>query len=149
MFEYPFYIVCISPSSIENTVPTRGRRNFVQSVLHENIDLIFAPIITIIPQLFFLPYFILQSVMGCHSLESAFVRYLYIGSAFIYHLPQMTSFLLYVRFSSIYYEHFRETTVGKKIVFLCNCCHRKTMQSSKSPRPFQYTFSKTTNEPTI
>lgn len=139
----------MTSSNMDNAVLRKSRWNFVRSVLGENVDLIFAPIITIVPQFFSLPYSILLNAMGCHGLDSAFARYLYLGSIFALFIPQTISFLLYVRFSSIYYEHFRATTLGKKIIFLCNCCHRKTMQSSKSSRPFQYTLSKTTNEQTI
>ena len=135
--------VCISTSNMDNTVQTKGRWNFVRTVLGENVDLIFAPVITIVPQVFFLPFLILQSAMDCYGLDSDIIRYSYMLSAFALFLPQMFSFVLYVRFSSIYYEHFRKTTIGKKVIFLWNCCRRETNESSKSSQPCRYALSKT------
>jgi hypothetical protein len=111
--------------------------------VHENLDLIFGPAITIVPQLFSLPYLIFSSTMGCQDFGNKTIRYSLIVTLSVLYIPQLTSFFLYVRFSSIYYTHFRSTTIGRKIMLLCRCCRRKSKQQILCSQPSQYMISNT------
>lgn len=151
-FSYIYFqilsLVSISPSNIEKAdqkedrhVQIKSRWEFFRTVLHENLDLIFGPAITIVPQLFSLPYLIFSSTMGCQDFGSATVRYSLIVALSVSYIPQVTSFFLYVRFSSVYYAHFRSTTIGKNMIRLCKCCCRKTQQRINYLQPSRYMIS--------
>jgi hypothetical protein len=121
----------------------KSRWNFFWTVLHENIDLIFGPAITIVPQLFSLPQLILSSVIGCDNFGTTTVTYFFIVSFFVSFTPQLISFLLYVKSSSVYYAHFRSTSVGKKVVLSWKCCHQGTRQDYVHSEPFRHVLSYT------
>ena len=79
-------------------------------------ELIIPPSVTMLPQLFFLPQFILSFSMACQEFELAWQRYLLISAFFITHLPQVISYKLYVSPSSFYTEEFHATNLHKKIL---------------------------------
>ena len=81
--------------------------------------------------------------MDCYGWQNITIRYSLTLSFYASYIPHMISFLLYVRFSSIYYEHFRTTTIGRKMIFLWKCCRRKPKAQSKYSQPSQYALSKT------
>ncbi|UJR20049.1 hypothetical protein I4U23_023183 [Adineta vaga] len=57
----------VESNRIDQTVE---RWNFFRNVIHENIELIFGPAITILPQLFCLPQLILSTRLICHDFDS-------------------------------------------------------------------------------
>lgn len=116
---------------------------FFRTVLQENRDLITGPAITTVPQLFSLPQIIFSSTMGCRHFGNTFVRSAFIISLFVLYIPQVSSFLLYVRSSSVYYTHFRSTFIGKKVIYLFNCCHQRTAQKHIYSKPSRYIISNT------
>jgi hypothetical protein len=81
--------------------------------------------------------------MVCKDLRNTTVRYSLIIALFVLYIPQLTSFFLYVRFSSVYYTHFRSTTIGKKMILLCRCCRRKSEQQIIYSQPSRYMISNT------
>jgi hypothetical protein len=124
-------------------VEVKRRWNFFRTVLHENIELIFGPAITILPQLFCLPQIIFASTMACRDFSSTVIRYSFILSFFVSFTPQVISFLLYVRSSSVYYARFRSTSLGKKMMSYWNGC-RKLKQQSNNSEISRYAFANTT-----
>ena len=71
------------------------------------------PAITLVPQLFSLPFFIVSFTLGCRNLETSGIRYLLIASYLASLTPQLTSFLLYVSPSSFYSNEWRSTGISQ------------------------------------
>ena len=88
---------------------------FVLNVFSENKELIIGPAITLVPQLFSLPLFVISFTLYCQNLESSWVRYLLIVSYFTSFIPQLTSFMLYILPSSFYSNEWHETTISQWI----------------------------------
>ena len=86
------------------------------NLLKKYKELILPPSVTMLPQLFFLPQFILSFSLACQEFKLAWQRYLLITAFFITHLPQVFSYKLYVSPSSFYTEEFRATKFHKKIL---------------------------------
>jgi hypothetical protein len=84
-------------------------------LLMKNKELILAPLITMLPQLFSLPQFILSFSLACQEFKVNWQRYLLIISYFITYLPQVFSFKLYVSPSKFYKDEFYATKLNKKI----------------------------------
>jgi hypothetical protein len=82
-------------------------------VLIDNKELVIGPGITLIPQLFSLPLFIISFTLYCQNLENSWVRYLLIVSYFTSFIPQLISFMLYVLPSSFYSKEWRATKIGR------------------------------------
>ncbi|CAF1180522.1 unnamed protein product [Adineta steineri] len=119
------------------------RWNFFQTIIHENIELICGPAITILPQLFCLPQIIISNMIICRDFSSMAIRCPFIISFFISFAPQMFSFLLYVRSSTVYSAHFCSTSIGKKITLYWNFCHRRTEEQFNDSEPSRHVLSNT------
>jgi hypothetical protein len=87
----------------------------VFEVLRENKELIIGPGITLVPQLFSLPLFVISFTLYCQNLESSQVRYLLIASYFTSFIPQLISFMLYILPSSFYSTQWHSTKMSKWI----------------------------------
>ena len=81
----------------------------------KNKELVLAPLVTILPQLFSLPQFILSFSLACQEFKIAWHRYLLIISYFIIYTPQVFSYQLYIRPSSFYKEEFHATKLYHKV----------------------------------
>jgi hypothetical protein len=79
----------------------------------ENKELILAPLVTMLPQLFALPQFILSFSLACQEFNVNWQRYLLIISYFITYFPQVLSYKLYVSPSSFYKDEFHATELYK------------------------------------
>lgn len=84
-------------------------------LLNKYKELILPPLITMLPQLFFLPQFILSFSFACQEFRINWQRYLLIISFFLTYSPQVLSYKLYISPSSFYTEEFHETKLYKKI----------------------------------
>jgi hypothetical protein len=84
-------------------------------LLMKSKELILAPLVTMLPQLFSLPQFILSFSLACQEFNVNWQRYLLIISYFITYLPQVLSFKLYVSPSTLYKGEFYATKLNKKI----------------------------------
>jgi hypothetical protein len=84
-------------------------------LLTENKELILAPSVTMLPQLFSLPQFILSFTLACQEFKVNWQRYLLIISYFITYLPQVFSYKLYISPSTLYKNEFHATNLGNKI----------------------------------
>ncbi|CAF0916280.1 unnamed protein product [Adineta ricciae] len=91
------------------------RSHFILQILNENKELVIGPGITLVPQLFSLPLFIISFTLYCQNLESNLIRYVLIVSYFVSFLPQLTSFMLYILPSSFYSREWYATTIGRMI----------------------------------
>ena len=91
----------------------RSDIHFAWEVVNENKELVIGPGITLIPQLFSLPLFIVSFTLYCQNLENSWMRYVLIVCYFISFVPQMTSFMLYVSPSSFYSSEWYATKMGK------------------------------------
>ena len=85
------------------------------SLLSDNKELILAPSVTMLPQLFALPQFILSFSLACQEFNVNWQRYLLIISYFITYLPQVLSYKLYISPSSFYKNEFHATKLYKRI----------------------------------
>ncbi|CAM2722571.1 unnamed protein product [Rotaria socialis] len=110
-----------------------------RNLFTENKELILAPLITMLPQLFSLPQFILSFSLACQELKVSWQRYLLIVSYFITYLPQVLSYKLYVSPSSFYKKEFNLTKLGKKITKWQKKIVKKTETTS-------VTLNKSTNQ---
>jgi hypothetical protein len=81
-------------------------------VLRENKELVIGPGITLIPQIFLLPLFVVAFTLDCLNSESNRLRYLLIVSYFMSFTPQLISFFLYVLPSSFYSNEWHATTIS-------------------------------------
>jgi hypothetical protein len=90
-------------------------RTRVRLVCHlvENKELILGPGVTLIPQLFSLPLFIVSIAFACQDIEKSSLRYLLIISYLITFIPQLTSFFLYISTSSFYIQEWCLTNLSK------------------------------------
>jgi hypothetical protein len=93
----------------------RTHLHFVFEVLSENKELVIGPSITLVPQLFSLPLFVISFTLYCQNLESSWMRYLLIASYFTSFIPQLISFMLYILPSSFYLTEWRGTKIGRRI----------------------------------
>ena len=84
-------------------------------LLNKYKELILPPSITMLPQLFFLPQFILSFSLACQEFRINWQRYLLIISFFLTYLPQVLTYKLYISPSSFYTEEFHGTKLYKKI----------------------------------
>ena len=98
-----------SQSKIKRTIRTYF------DLLTEKKDLILAPSITMLPQLFSLPQFILSFSLACQEFKVDWQRYLLIISYFVTYLPQVLFYKLYVSPSSFYTDEFHATNLYKKV----------------------------------
>ena len=96
---------------------TKGRSplRIYLRLLKKNKELILAPSVTMLPQLFFLPQFILSFSFACREFNIAWQRYLLIIAFFITYLPQVFSYKLYISYSSLYTEEFHATNLYQTI----------------------------------
>jgi hypothetical protein len=78
-------------------------------------ELILAPLITMLPQVFTLPQFILSFLLACQEFNVDWQRYLLITSYFVNYLPQALSYTLYISPSTFYKKEYRATNFHKKI----------------------------------
>jgi len=86
------------------------------NLFSENKELILAPLVTMLPQLFALPQFILSFSLACQEFNINWQRYLLIISYFITYLPQVLSYKLYISPSSFYKDEFHATKLYKTVV---------------------------------
>jgi hypothetical protein len=93
----------------------RIRLHLIYEVLSENKELIIGPGITLVPQLFSLPLFVIAFTLNCQNLESSWIRYVLIASYFTSFIPQMISFMLYILPSSFYSSEWHSTKIGRWI----------------------------------
>ncbi|CAF1582207.1 unnamed protein product [Adineta ricciae] len=93
----------------------RNYLQFVFNVLSDNKELIIGPSITLVPQLFSLPLFIISFTLYCQNLENSQMRYLLIVSYFTSFIPQIISFMLYIFPSSFYSTEWHATRIGRSI----------------------------------
>lgn len=91
----------------------RVQRRLIFEVLNENKELVIGPGITLVPQLFSLPLFVISFILYCQNLESSWVRYLLIASYVTSFIPQMISFMLYILPSSFYSTEWHHTKIGR------------------------------------
>jgi hypothetical protein len=98
----------------------------------KNKDLILAPLVTMVPQLFSLPQFILSFLLSCQEFKIGWQRYLLIISYFIFYLPQVLSYKLYVSPSSFYKEEFHSTKLNQRIKRYIAVLTRKITQNTCS-----------------
>ncbi len=91
------------------------RIRLIMEVLSENKELVIGPGITLVPQLFSLPLFIISFTLFCQNLESSWVRYLLIASYFTSFIPQLISFMLYILPSSFYSGEWHRTKISRWI----------------------------------
>jgi hypothetical protein len=96
----------------------------------KNKDLILAPLVTMLPQLFSLPQFILSFSLACQEFKTEWHRYLLIISYFIMYLPQVFSYKLYISPSSFYTEEFNATELNKRISQLRAFITRKPIENT-------------------
>jgi hypothetical protein len=94
-------------------VKEKSRLSLLCDVLIENKELIIGPGVTLIPQLFSLPLFIVSIAFACQDIETSSLRYLLIISYLTTFIPQLTSFFLYIFPSSLYIEEWRFTQLSK------------------------------------
>ncbi|CAF0902442.1 unnamed protein product [Didymodactylos carnosus] len=95
--------------------PSKSCYRVYIDLLIENQELILAPTMTMVPQLFMLPQFILSLTLACQEFKVDWQRYLLIISYFIAYLPQVLSYKLYISPSSFYKNEFYSTNLGKKL----------------------------------
>jgi hypothetical protein len=69
------------------------RLHTLREVLRENKEFIIGPALTLIPQLFSLPLFIVSIAFICQEIETNPLRYLLIVSYLISFIPQFTTFI--------------------------------------------------------
>ena len=84
-------------------------------LLTENKELIVAPSLTMLPQLFSLPQFILSISLACQEFKVNWQRYVLIISYFVTCFPQVLSYKLFVSPSTFYTTQFHATKLYKKI----------------------------------
>ena len=85
-------------------------------MLAENKELVVGPALTLIPQLFSLPYFVASLMARCQNLQESGLRYLLMISYFTTYIPQLMSFVLYISPSSFYSQEWQATDVGKWVM---------------------------------
>jgi hypothetical protein len=104
-------------TAIQESRLTHFRTHFhlVCEVLSENKELVIGPSITLVPQLFSLPLFIVSFTLYCQNLETSWIRYLLISSYFASFIPQMISFMLYIFPSSFYSSEWHATKMSQLI----------------------------------
>lgn len=96
-------------------------RSILREVLNENKELIARPTITLIPSLFSLfsmPLFIVALSLACQNLEQHPLRYLLLTFYFLTFIPSNITFLLYIYPSSFYWDEWRATKIGQRLVAL-------------------------------
>ena len=93
------------------------RRNIrlLMDVLRENKELITGPGLTIIPQLFVLPQFVIAFKLLCQNLDAGGTRYVLMACNLAMFIPQSISFTLYVLPSTFYSRQWRNTRVGQRV----------------------------------
>jgi len=107
----------LNTSSASESIPVnfQTRIRLILEVLSENKELVIGPGITLVPQLFSLPLFIISFTLFCQNLESSWVRYLLIVSYFTSFIPQLISFMLYILPSSFYSGEWHRTKISRWI----------------------------------
>jgi hypothetical protein len=90
-----------------------SRLRLLCDVLVENKELIMGPALTLIPQLFSLPLFIVSVVFVCQEIETSSLRYFLIASSLTSFIPQLTTFFLYISPSSFYTQEWQTTNIRK------------------------------------
>lgn len=93
----------------------RSRFRIYWDLLKKYKELILPPSVTMLPQLFSLPQFILSFSFACQEFKLAWQRYLLIIAFFITYLPQVFLYKLYISPSSFYTEEFHATHLYKTI----------------------------------
>jgi hypothetical protein len=96
----------------------QNRMNAFRDVINEHKELIARPIVALIPSmfhLFSLPLFIASFSLGCQDLETNPLRPFLITCYFISFIPQMLTFLLYIRPSTVYSNEWRSTAIAIRL----------------------------------
>ena len=96
-----------------NEISVRHRFRLAFDVLTERKELIIGPAITLIPQLFSLPIYVVALALDCENIENSSFRYVFIASYIAALTPQWTSFFLYVKSSSFYSNEWRKTDIAR------------------------------------
>ena len=110
------------------TTPTtniRSRFRVYLDLLKKYKELILPPSVTMLPQLFSLPQFILSFSFACQEFKLAWQRYLLIVAFFITYLPQVFLYKLYISPSTFYTEEFHATNLYKRISRWRALLHRR------------------------
>jgi hypothetical protein len=81
------------------SIKQKSRLLLFRDVLIENKELILGPGITLIPQLFSLPFLIISIAFACQDIETSSIRYLLIISYLTIFIPLLTTFFLYISLS--------------------------------------------------
>jgi hypothetical protein len=122
-------------------------------LLMENKELILAPLVTMLPQLFSLPQFILSFSLACQEFEVDWQRYLLIISYFITYIPQVLSYKLYISPSTFYKNEFHTTLLKKKInklhALLISKRAEKTIDVKLARRPIRFQIASTNTNSSI
>lgn len=84
-------------------------------LLMKRKELILAPLVVMLPQLFSLPQFIFSLSLACQEFQINWQRYLLILSYFVTYLPQALSYKLYISPSSFYTEQYHATKLYHRI----------------------------------
>jgi hypothetical protein len=85
-------------------------------LLTQHKELIFAPLVIMVPQLFALPQFILSFSLACKEFNVSWQRYFLIISYFLTYLSQVFSYKLYISPSSFYRNEFIATKLNQRIM---------------------------------
>ena len=102
----------------QQKTPLNDKNHFalLKSVIIENNELILAPALTLVPQLFSLPFFIASFLLQCRNIHGNSFRYVLIISYFTTFIPQVFTFHLYVSPSSFYLKQWRATRLATKLI---------------------------------
>lgn len=102
----------------------------LMDVLSENRELITGPGLTIIPQLFILPQFVISFKFLCQNLDTGGTRYMLMACTLALYIPQSISFMLYVLPSTFYSRQWRHTRAGQWISALLDRRQRPIVPAS-------------------
>ena len=89
-------------------------------VLMENRDVITGPVLTLIPQLFALPFFIFSFALNCIDFLDLNIRYALAASYIASFIPQFACFFLYVSSSSFYRQQWQRTILARSLKHIRN-----------------------------
>ena len=85
------------------------------NLIIEKRELIIPPLLTMLPQLFSSPQFILSFSLACQDFSISWHRYLLLSSYFITYLPQVILYKLYISPSSFYTNEFHATKLYHRL----------------------------------
>ena len=107
------------------TTNSQSKWRIYLDLLKKYKELILPPSVTMLPQLFSLPQFILSFSFACQEFKLAWQRYLLIVAFFVTYLPQVFLYKLYISSSSFYTEEFHATNLYKTIARWRALLHRR------------------------